>query len=412
MEIIKSIATIIKEQHGRAFYVGGYVRDKLLGITNEDIDIEVFGIDLAVLETILSRFGTVLTVGKAFGILKLAEYPHLDFAMPRTEVSTGNAHQDFDISLDVTLSYIEAAKRRDFTINALMEDVLTGEILDFFGGQRDIKRQVIRFVAKDSFIEDSLRGLRAAQFASRFNFSIDLATRKLIQSFSYRELSDERIQQEMNKGLFSKNSAYFLEMLAILDILEKILPGLYIIRWQQTKNYQQLLNYLKKLDANPNLSQEQLYYYTLLILFVLDNEDEMAILEHFATTKRKRHLVLHLKKEILQTRNINLALDVRAFKVWMENYQHYSTFLQFLCEEDNSFLPPQFIDFTTFKDFFQQSIRNNPGPNPLIQGRDLIRLGFTPGTSFKEILDFALELEIEGLEENEIIEQILLRYKP
>ena len=92
--------------------------------------------------------------------------------MPRRESRTGERHTDFDVSVDPALSTQEASRRRDFTVNAMMMDVLSGEIIDHWGGLRDLESGVLRHVAADTFPEDALRVFRAAQFAARFEMRV------------------------------------------------------------------------------------------------------------------------------------------------------------------------------------------------------------------------------------------------
>ena len=133
------IARQVARSGGRTFYVGGLVRDHLLGIENKDIDIEIHGVPADRLKEILSGLGEVTVMGASFGIFGLRHY-EVDIAMPRMENATGRGHKDFEIVTDPFLGPEKAALRRDFTMNALMEDVLTGEILDFFGGRKDLIR--------------------------------------------------------------------------------------------------------------------------------------------------------------------------------------------------------------------------------------------------------------------------------
>lgn len=171
LEMAKKIAEKVSEKGGRTFFVGGFVRDKLLGKENKDIDIEIHNITPEDLRKVLNTLGTVTEMGASFGILGLKGFD-IDIAQPRTEKATGRGHKDFEVFVDPFIGFDKAARRRDFTINALMEDVLTGEILDFFGGKEDLKNGIIRHVDKNTFIEDPLRVLRAAQFAARFNFKV------------------------------------------------------------------------------------------------------------------------------------------------------------------------------------------------------------------------------------------------
>jgi tRNA nucleotidyltransferase (CCA-adding enzyme) len=215
----KKIAEAVRENGGRTFYVGGYVRDRLLGIDNKDVDIEVHGIEHDKLYQLISQFGEVKTFGDSFGIFSL-KYHNIDIALPRSEKNTGRGHRDFAIYVDPFIGYENAARRRDFTINAMMEDVLTGEILDYFGGKEDLINHLIRHVDKDSFVEDPLRVLRAAQFSSRFEFEVAKETIDLCRHIDLTALSKERVEEELKKALLkSKRPSIFFDVLSKMDQL-------------------------------------------------------------------------------------------------------------------------------------------------------------------------------------------------
>ena len=152
-------------------------------------------------------------MGKSFGIYGIKGYS-LDIALPRTERPIGSGHRDFEVKTDPYIGTFEASKRRDFTINALMENVLTGEIIDHFSGQNDLKEGVIRHIDDNTFRDDALRVLRAAQFAARFNFTIADETIWLCKTIDLSTLSCERIMLEMKKALIKsdKPSIFFEEL--------------------------------------------------------------------------------------------------------------------------------------------------------------------------------------------------------
>ena len=169
--IAEKIAGYVDEAGGRTYYVGGFVRDRLLGIENKDVDIEVHGIEPDRLFAILEKTGEPVTFGKSFGVYALRGET-IDIAMPRRERAIGCGHRDFDVEVDPLIGTEAAARRRDFTVNSIMEDVLTGEIIDHFGGRQDIEAGIIRHIDPETFVEDPLRVLRAAQFAARFEFDV------------------------------------------------------------------------------------------------------------------------------------------------------------------------------------------------------------------------------------------------
>ena len=155
--IAERIAEYVKEAGGRAFYVGGFVRDRMLGIENKDVDIEVHGLEPDALYEILGRLGEPLSFGKSFGVFAI-KGEDIDIAMPRRERATGSGHRDFEVDVDPFIGTREAARRRDFTINALMEDVLTGELVDHFGGRRDLDEGVIRHIDPAGAARGAVRG--------------------------------------------------------------------------------------------------------------------------------------------------------------------------------------------------------------------------------------------------------------
>ena len=220
---VLSLAQAIHEAGGRALLVGGCVRDALMGAQPKDWDLEVYNLDATRLREILDQFGPVNVVGEAFTVYKLGK--HLDVSIPRRERKAGRGHRAFVIEGDPAMSVREATRRRDFTINAILEDPLTGEIIDPYGGRGDIERRVLRAVAEDTFAEDSLRVLRAAQFAARFEFEIEPNTVELCRTIDLSDLPAERIWGELEKLLLqASRPSIGIEWLRRLGAIEKLFP--------------------------------------------------------------------------------------------------------------------------------------------------------------------------------------------
>ena len=192
----------IARRGGRALLVGGCVRDALLGVPSQDIDCEVHGLSREALLGALSPLGEIDQSGEAFGVYTLPE-AHIDFALPRRETRTGARHADFAVTLLPELSPAQAAARRDFTVNAIMRDALTGEIIDPYGGCEDLRRGVLRAVPGGQFEEDPLRVLRGAQFAARFALTPDADTLAAMRRMPLDALSPARVMDEMKKALLS-----------------------------------------------------------------------------------------------------------------------------------------------------------------------------------------------------------------
>lgn len=222
-ETVLKLAEAIRAAGGRALLVGGCVRDELMGKQPKDWDVEIYGIEPARLRELLDAFGTVNVVGEAFTVYKLGG--HLDVSLPRRERKTGRGHRAFFIEGDPDMTIAEAASRRDFTINAILQDPLTGEIIDPFKGREDIQHKILRAVSPQTFGEDSLRVLRAAQFAARFEFDIEPQTVELCRAIDLSDLPPERIWGEIEKLLLRpQNPSIGLKWLRDLGAVGQLFP--------------------------------------------------------------------------------------------------------------------------------------------------------------------------------------------
>jgi tRNA nucleotidyltransferase (CCA-adding enzyme) len=222
-EQVLALAASVRDEGGRALLVGGCVRDELMGQQPKDWDVEVYGIEPARLRELLDALGPVNVVGEAFTVYKLGH--HVDVSMPRRERKTGRGHRGFVIEGDPRMSVEEAARRRDFTINAILQDPLTGEIIDPANGRTDLQLGIIRAVSPDTFNEDSLRVLRAAQFAARFEFEIEPETVALCRAIDLSDLPSERVWGEMEKLLLrAVHPSIGLRWLRDLGAVDQLFP--------------------------------------------------------------------------------------------------------------------------------------------------------------------------------------------
>lgn len=191
------IAREAAKRGGRAYCVGGAVRDWLLGEVPKDVDVEVYGIEPAELEKMLKEKFRVEMVGKNFGVWILKGLD-IDVSIPRRESKTGLGHKDFSVDADPYLSVEAACARRDFTVNAILYDFIGGEFIDPYGGMKDLKAKLLRHTS-DKFSEDPLRVLRAMQFAARFGFDVAPETVALCSSIRMEALPIERVYEEWKK---------------------------------------------------------------------------------------------------------------------------------------------------------------------------------------------------------------------
>jgi tRNA nucleotidyltransferase (CCA-adding enzyme) len=224
--IVNSIATAVRDAGGRALVVGGWVRDRLLQLPEPEksnVDLEIFGLPADRLRALLEAFGRVEAVGESFQVYKIGD---VDVSLPRRDSKAGRGHRGFLVSGDPDMSIAEAARRRDFTINAISWDPLTGEYFDPCGGRADLDRRLLRVVDPQTFGDDSLRVLRGVQFAARFVLSIETDTAALCRRTPLDDLPPERIWGELEKLLFAPRPSIGFALAMDLGVVPKLFPEL------------------------------------------------------------------------------------------------------------------------------------------------------------------------------------------
>ena len=229
IDLARDIATAVREAGGRALIVGGWVRDRLRGRPSKDIDLEVFGVPQDRLAALLAPFGRVEAVGQSFPVYKVARPGEdaIDVALPRRESKKGRGHKGFEVQGDPFMPIEEAARRRDFTVNAIAWDPLTEQFEDPFDGRADIERRLLRAVDLETFGDDSLRVLRAIQFAARFEFALQDDAADLCRRIPLDDLPPERIWGEIEKLLLQADRPSIGFALALdLGVVDRILPEL------------------------------------------------------------------------------------------------------------------------------------------------------------------------------------------
>ena len=218
----RRIAATARDAGGRALCVGGYVRDRLLDHPSKDLDMEVFGIPEDALQPLLRSLGRVDPVGQAFPVYKVGA---VDVALPRRESKSGRGHKGFVVEGDPNMSFTDAARRRDFTINAIGWDPLTGEYLDPFNGRADLDERLLRVVDERTFADDSLRVLRAVQFAARFELAVEPATAAICRGIALDDLPAERLWGEIEKLLLlALRPSIGFALARELGVVRQILP--------------------------------------------------------------------------------------------------------------------------------------------------------------------------------------------
>jgi tRNA nucleotidyltransferase (CCA-adding enzyme) len=218
------IVRAVRDAGGHALVVGGWVRDRIMGRPSKDIDLEVYGMPADRLRELLAGFGPVNAVGESFTVYKVGD---IDVSLPRHESKVGRGHKGFAVHGDPTLAPAQAARRRDFTINAIAWDPLTDAYVDPFDGRGDIARRQLKAVDADTFGDDSLRVLRAVQFAARFEFALDPATAELCRRIPLDDLPAERIWGEFEKLLLqARRPSLGFDLALRLGVIDQLFPEL------------------------------------------------------------------------------------------------------------------------------------------------------------------------------------------
>lgn len=212
---IEKIAKKIKDAGGNLYLVGGAIRNQIIDRPIKDQDYCVTGLTG---DTFKKLFPEAKTQGKAFEVFILE---NKEFAMARTETKSGLGHKEFEIYSDESITIEEDLKRRDLTINAIAQDVLTGKIIDPFNGKKDIKNKILRAVSP-KFKEDPLRVYRVARFAAELEFEVENETLKMMYSLKNEllTLSKERVFDEFRKALNTNKPSIFFNVLKEANVLD------------------------------------------------------------------------------------------------------------------------------------------------------------------------------------------------
>ncbi len=450
-ETVCAIAHAVHEANGHALLVGGSVRDEVLGVPSKDFDVEIYGLSGKDVERIITPFGRVDAVGRTFGILKLTKPGALDIdiSLPRTDSKIGTGHRGFEVKVDPAMSIREAAKRRDFTFNALSKDPLTGEIFDPFNGVKDLRERRLRVTDTERFRDDPLRVFRGAQFIARFGLRPDTETLTIMQSMvpELVTLPKERMREEWEKLLLkSKQPSLGLYALHEMGVIERYYPELQALHGTE-----------QEFDWHP---EGDVWTHTLLVA-----DSAAAIIRYYGLTGEEARTVMwaslchdlgkpetteykdgrirshghesagveptkkFLEKIGLDNNTVAKCIALVRDHLWpgvmyikqargedvtdgafrrlaKRIYPATVAELSFVAEADHRgrgpfvdpahleqfLLPDPFVAGAWIRKRAQELAIYKEVPRPILQGRDLIGLGFEPGKEFGRVIALAEDL--------------------
>ena len=437
---VADLANLVASEGGRAMLVGGCVRDELMGIAPKDWDLEVYGIGSEELRSILEQRGNVNTVGEAFTVYKLGR--DIDVSIPRRERKSGRGHKGFVVEGDPDMSFEEACSRRDFTVNAILKDPLTGEIVDPFDGRDDIEKKILRHVSSDTFSEDSLRVLRAAQFAARLEFDIAPATVELCRTVDVTDLPKERIWGELEKLLLkAERPSIGLQWLYDLGVVDQIFPEMKSLvgvpqepEWHPEGDVD--VHTLMVADEARKLIDDLPYEKKVAVMLgAVAHDFGKPPTTKFFDGRWRSHSHDEAGVEPTLTFLDRLGIftlngyDVRNQIVQLVRYhlkpgEYYKSknpvgdgafrrlarkvepdLLYRVAKADSlgrnpDWLPAERRFGSEAQEWFIEKVRElqieNKAPVPILMGRHLIEMGLEPGPEFKRVLDAVYEMQLDG----------------
>lgn len=428
---------------GRAYAVGGAVRDALMGQTAKDLDIEVYGLPPEAVERAIAAVAPFDAVGKSFGVYKLKHYP-IDIALPRRESKSGTGHKGFEVVGDPFMTFEEACARRDFTINAILWDIASGELIDPCHGQADLEKKLLRHTS-EHFSEDPLRVLRTMQFTARFQFRVDSSTIALCAKIEPEGLPAERLFEEWKKLLLKGTKPslglqflrdcgwirYYPELQAMIDCRQDSEWHPEGDVWTHTLHCLDGFALEKPIFANTsatrdaeaqsqNLDHENLIVGLAVLLHdsgkpavtqFIDGHLRarghdiagVAIAEKFLRRLTSEHDIFtevlpliecHMRpRELFEAKAGDSAIRRLARKVVRIDR------LVRVASADMHGRPPMSADFPEGPWLLEQARRleiESQAPKPIIQGRHLVELGHPPSPKFKAVLEACYEAQLEG----------------
>ncbi len=429
----RTIAAAAGDAGGRALCVGGFVRDRLLSRASKDLDIEVFGIPQDKLQALLQTLGKVVPAGQAFPVYKLGD---IDVALPRRESKTGRGHKGFTVEGDPSMPFEDAARRRDFTINAIGWDPLTDEYLDPFGGRADLALRVLRIVDRETFGDDSLRVLRALQFAARFELTIDPDTVRICSSIALDDLPAERIWGEFEKLLLqAERPSIGFALARELGVIHQLLPEMETLydcpqdaEWHPEGNVwiHTLMVIDKARELNGDLDRPRLTTVMLgAVCHDLGKPATTAVIDGRVRSPNHEAMGVAPATTILDRLNVNTidGFDARAQVIGLVG-EHLRPMAFFKARDtvtDGAFRRlAQKVDLELLARFARSDCHGRTGtfdcsgidwflerarslgvehkpPVPILLGRHLLELGVAPGPRMGEILRAVYELQLDSV---------------
>lgn len=418
-ETAKSVVESLKTSGYKAFFVGGCVRDTLMGIMPKEYDITTD----AKPEEIMGIFSNTVPVGASFGVILVLEdkYKFEVATFRQDESYSDGRHPDGVI---YTSSEREDVMRRDFTINSVLYDPVAEEAIDYVGGMEDIKKGIIRTVGSpyERFKEDRLRMMRGVRFGARFNYEIEGETLQAIKKLAplISQVSAERTRDEIVKIISQQNPGLGLRLLRETGLLFHILPEIDKMQGvlqppefhPEGDVFVHTCLVLDKLfettrgEPSPELTVGSLLHdvgkpptFTVKDRIRFDGHDRVGaemtvkICRRLRFSNKETERIQALVREHLRFKDVfNMKGSTLKRFIGMPHFEDHLRLHLADCLASHG--STEAYDFVRRKldEFNEEEIK----PKPILSGYDLIEMGYKPGPIFSEILDSLEEAQLEG----------------
>ncbi len=392
-ELLKNLGRVADMLGYNAYLIGGLVRDILLRRENLDVDIVIEGDGISFAHEFAEHYGVRIRTHRKFGtaVIIFPDGFKVDVATARMEYYEAPGA----IPIVETSSLKLDLYRRDFTINTLAVKLNSrqyGTMIDYFGGQKDIKEKVLRVLHNLSLVEDPTRVFRAIRFEQRFGFKIGKLTLALIRNAvkinCFEDLSGRRLFLEIRLILKEEDPIRAIERMNEFDLLKFIHPGIRL-----DPGLLAVLEETKKVIAWYNLlyleeSFEAWKVYWLGLTSALDNKALKAVFKKMGLTDPDS------QRMILQTGRVNGLLD-RLYKFAGDNYLLYTSLVSY--DTETLLYVMAKANSEKIKRLISSYFTRLKGTKPRLRGKDLVSMGFKPGPIFKEVFNRLLEARLNEL---------------
>lgn len=419
LDFARELVLELRNAGHKAFCVGGCARDTLLGIEPKEYDITTS----ATPEEVSEIFPHTVPIGVSFGVILVitGKYQFEVATFRKDQYYSDGRHPD---SVIYSSKEQEDVLRRDFTINGMLYDPVTEEVIDYVGGIEDLNKRIVQTIGDpyERFNEDKLRMMRAIRFSSRYNFELDPETFNAIQKLApeITQVSRERIRDEITKIISQNNPGHGLKMLSASGLLKYILPDVEIMHGvEQPPEFHpegdvfiHTCLVLDKLYENqggtvsPELAMGALLHdvgkpptFSISDRIRFNGHDKLGadmskkICRDLKFSNKQIELIYELIRDHLKFKDVfKMKKSTLKRFIGMPHFEEHMALHLADCQASHGLTAAYEFVMEKFNEFEEEEIK----PPPLMTGRDLIREGYKPGPLFSEILNFVEEAQLEG----------------